>query len=110
MRRLILAALVALIGFMPLAASAQTGSQGATPLSQAATDPNYPLWLGIGAFTGLVVANVVFVGWPTFASIPGMLPPGALVRPEWHTAMSRVYAVGFGVLGALVADGIYMDW
>lgn len=110
MRKLILAAVVALIGFMPVASYAQSEAASQTVLSPAATDPNYPLWLGVGAFGGLVLAQLVLVGTETIPILPGMVAPGTLIRPEWHVGMSRVYAVGMGVLGALIADGIYMDW
>ncbi len=110
MRRLLLAAVIALVGVLPITAYAQSEGAGQTVLSPAATDPNYPIWLGVGAFAGLVLAQFYHLGTPAFAAIPGSLPVGALVQPEWHVAMSRVYAVGFGVIGAWIADGIYMDW
>lgn len=109
MRRLILAALIALIGVMPMAAQAQTQAQAATQVT-AATDPAYPIYIGVGAIAGIVLWNLTALGVSAFPIFPGTIPAGGLILPEWNVAMSRVYAGTSAVIGGWIADSIYMDW
>lgn len=106
MRRLIMAALIALIGVVPMTAAAQTQQVSETPVT-AATDPAYPIYLGVGALAGVIVWNLGSLGWNSF---PLMAPAGVTIVPEWSVAISRVWATLGAVVGAWVADGIYMDW
>lgn len=106
MRRLILAALIALIGIVPMTASAQIQQKAPAPVT-AATDPAYPIYLGVGAIAGVVIWNLAALG---FNAIPLMVPSGTTIIPEWSVAISRVWATGAAVVGAWIADGIYMDW
>jgi len=110
MRRLIFAALIALVGILPIAAQAQSPGAGQTAPLTAATDPNYPLWLGVGAIAATVAWNLYTLGIASFPVIPGALAAGELVQPAWSVAQSRVWAIGSGVFGAWFADSIYMDW
>lgn len=89
---------------------AQLPENQTTQQVTAATDPNYPLWLGIGAISATILWNWYSVGISSFASIPGTLSAGMVILPEWSVAMSRVFAVGMGVIGALLADSFYMNW
>ena len=110
MKKYLLIGLIVVLS-LPWAVHAQL-PQNQTPEQQvtAATDPNYPLWLGIGAITATVLWNWYSVGVSSFASIPGALAPGMTILPEWSVAMSRVFAVGMAVIGALIADSFYMNW
>lgn len=106
MRRLILAAVIALIGIMPMTVHAQTEQHGQTQVT-AATDPAYPIYLGVGALAGVVLWNLYSLG---LSGIPLMVPAGTPVLPEWSVAISRVWATSAAVVGGWIADGIYMDW
>jgi hypothetical protein len=109
MRKLIFAALIALVGILPMAAHAQTQAAGQTPLT-AATDPNYPIWIGVGAIVGAAAWNLYSLGLPSLPIIPGVIPAGGLVLPAWNVAYSRYWAITMGVFGGWFADSIYMDW
>ncbi|CAK0752558.1 conserved membrane hypothetical protein [uncultured Gammaproteobacteria bacterium] len=107
MRRLVFAAMVALIGVMPMAvAQAQPQAQAMT---RAATDVAYPLWIGFGAITGVTAFNLWLFGLEAFPFLTGVIRPGVAVSAQAQMALARFYAVVSGVTGALIADAAYMS-
>lgn len=102
MRRLVLVALIALVGLLPMSASAQAPAQAATA---AKSDVIYPLVLAAGATAGIVALN-----WMTG---PFSLPysyrvlGGAHLASPAAQAASRIYVITAGVVGALVANTLY---
>ncbi|CAK0748466.1 membrane hypothetical protein [uncultured Gammaproteobacteria bacterium] len=104
MRKLVVIALVALLGFMPFAASAQTQAQAPTA---AKSDAVYPIVLAAGALVGVVVTNLwssglvgtlpLRVGYPITT---GILSPAA-------AAASRIFVITSGVMGAWIASALY---
>lgn len=130
MRRLLIAALVALLAGLPaaLSAAAPAMAQGPAP-SPSAPAPSapapvvpapaapaaeagfdyYPIVVGLGALAGVVAFNLVALG-P--AALPGGLAYGgaagaALVPAEMSVAMSRVYATAAAGAGGLLAYYLY---
>lgn len=104
MRRLLLVALVALIGVLPVAVQAQTQPQA--PAATKLSETWYPYVVGLGAFAGVVGFNLIALGSgaiPIFARYPA----GALVPAQASVAMSRVYATASAVTGALASLWMY---
>ncbi|MEI8394333.1 MAG: hypothetical protein WCF85_06320 [Rhodospirillaceae bacterium] len=103
MRRLVLVALIALIGLAPLTASAQTKAPAQTA---AKTDYVYPLVLATGALAGVVAVNL----WTfPYFTLPLALdtPAAAAVSSPAAAAASRIYVITAGVTGALLASWVY---
>lgn len=104
MRRLLLVALVALIGVLPVMAQAQTQPQASAAVKVSETW--YPYVVGLGAFAGVVGFNLVALGTGSVPII-ARYPAGAMVPAVASVAMSRVYATASAVTGALVANWLY---
>ncbi|CAK0767707.1 membrane hypothetical protein [Azospirillaceae bacterium] len=104
MRRLVLVALLALIGFMPLTASAQqpTAVKAAAP----ASDNVYPLVLALGATAGIATVNWMTYGFGTLPLSLGTSGVGATIAPA-AAAASRIYVITSGVAGAWIASWLY---
>lgn len=104
MRRLFLIALIAVIGLLPVTASAQAPAQVPTA---AKSDHVYPLVLAAGA-----TAGIMFVNWLSSGGI-GTLPyslsvaGGTRLAGPASQAVSRIYVITSGVLGAWLADVLY---
>ena len=110
MRKLVLAALVALIGMMPLApAPALAQTEGATPTAAAqapTTGPLYPILVGLGAVTGVAVYNMASFG---AAGVPFVAPAVStgLMVTNAAIARNRLYTVISAVVGAWVVNWLY---
>lgn len=103
MRRLLIVALIAMIGLLPFTASAQTG--GAAP-TVAKTDYVYPLVLATGALAGVVAVNL----WTfPYFTLPLSLttPAAAAVSSPAAAAASRIFVITSGVAGAWIASALY---
>ncbi len=103
MRRLVIVALIALIGLLPFTASAQTNT---TPQTPAKTDYVYPLVLATGALAGVVAVNLY--SFPYF-TLPLALDSvaGPAVSSPAAAAASRIFVITSGVTGALIANWLY---
>ncbi len=109
MRKFLIAAVVALVAIMPIAASAQSPSQGQTAGYNYNDDFIYPLVLGVGALLGVIAVNVVSSGY--VGVIPyqtGLAAQSTAAVTDWTaTALSRVYAVTGVVVGGWIANWLY---
>ena len=103
MRRLVIVALIALIGLVPFTASAQTHTTAQTP---AKTDYVYPLVLATGALAGVVAVNLW--SYPYF-TLPLALDTaaGPTISSPAAAAASRIFVITSGVTGALIANWLY---
>ncbi|CAK0767687.1 membrane hypothetical protein [Azospirillaceae bacterium] len=104
MRKLLIVALVALIGLLPVTSFAQTQSQA--PVAAKSSDGMYPLVVGLGAIAGVVGFNLAALGWGAIPMV-GAYARGAVVPATASVAMSRVYATISAVTGALIANSLY---
>ena len=110
MRKLVMAALVALIGTVPMvAAPALAQTEGAAPstASQApTTGPLYPILVGLGAISGVAVYNMASFG---VAGVPFLAPAVSTGAMVTNAAIStnRLYTVVSAVAGAWVVNWLY---
>jgi hypothetical protein len=102
MRRLVLVALIALIGVVPFTASAQAPVQAPT----AKTDYVYPLVLAVGALAGVVSMNALTYGVGTLPLAVGIPTTAPIVSPA-AAAASRIFVITSGVTGAWIASWLY---
>jgi len=103
MRRLAIVALIALIGLVPFAASAQTNAAAPTA---AKTDYIYPLVLATGALAGVVGVNLM--AFPYFTlPLSVATPAGAALSSPAAAAASRIFVITAGVSGAWIASWLY---
>jgi hypothetical protein len=103
MQRLVIVALIALIGLMPLTASAQTQTQAP---ATAKTDYVYPLVLAAGALAGVVGVNLIT--FPYFTLPLSLSTPAATaISSPAAAAASRIFVIASGVTGALIASALY---
>ena len=103
MRRLVIVALIAMIGLVPFTASAQTQTTAPTA---AKTDYLYPVVLAAGALAGVVGVNTMTWGvgtLPVAFTTPGV---AQIVSPA-AAAASRIFVITSGVGGALIANWLY---
>jgi len=107
MRKLLIAAVIALVGIMPMSAMAQTQGQAQTETYSYADDWFYPLFLGAGAVAGVVVINLLTSGY--VGNIPYYTGMSSAVETAdmTATALSRVWAVTGVVIGGWVANWLY---
>ena len=103
MRRLALAALIALIGMVPFTASAQTQTQAPTV---AKTDYVYPVVLAAGALAGVAAVNAITYSVGTLPLYTGMVSTAPIVSPA-AAAASRIFVITSGVIGAWIASALY---
>ncbi len=103
MRRLALAALIALIGLVPFTASAQTKAQAPAP---AQTDYVYPVVLAAGALAGVAAVNVLTYSVGTLPLSVGMVSTAPIASPA-AAAASRIFVITSGVIGAWIASALY---
>jgi len=106
MRKLLIVALVALIGALPLTANAQTEARPATsakPLSETA----YPYVVGLGAIAGIVGAQYVLFGPAGFPFWASTVTPGTPIPAVISVGVSRMFAITSAVTGAWIANWIY---
>jgi len=109
MRRLLIIAVLALVGVLPISSSyAQTQPQAPTAAARTG-ESLYPVVLGLGAIAGVVGYNYFALGpAAAFPFLQGTLQPTAgAIAPHVSVAMSRVYATTSAVVGAWVANWFY---
>ena len=101
MKKLVIVALIAMIGLVPFTASAQSQAPAA-----AKTDYIYPLVLATGALAGVVGINLIT--FPYF-TLPLSLssPAAAAMSSPAAAAASRIFVITSGVAGALIASALY---
>ena len=110
MRKLVMAALVAVIGVMPLLASpALAQTEGASPTTAShvrTTGPLYPVLVGLGAITGVAVYNMASFG---AAGVPFVAPAATTGLMVTNAAISRnrLNTVISAVVGAWVVNWLY---
>lgn len=103
MRKLVIVALIAMIGLLPFTASAQ--APGAAP-SVAKTDYVYPLVLATGALAGVVAVNLM--AFPYFTLPLSVATPAATaISSPAAAAASRIFVITSGVTGAWIASWLY---
>ncbi|MEI6559253.1 MAG: hypothetical protein WCO00_12680 [Rhodospirillaceae bacterium] len=109
MRKLVMAALVALIGLMPLAATpALAQTEGAQPTAPQVrtTGPLYPILVGLGAISGVAVYNMASFGVSGVPFLGSALTTGAMVTNA-AISRNRLYTVVSAVVGAWVVNWLY---
>ena len=107
-KKTLAAALALSLALAPVAASAQS-AKPAPVVAPQESGVGLTAAVGLGALAGVVGFNLLALG---VGALPGGMAYGAgmmLVPAEMSVAMSRVYATGSAVAGALVADHIYMS-
>ncbi len=112
MRKLVMAALVAMvavIGVTPLAATpalALTESASTVATQARSTGPLYPLLIGIGAVSGVALYNMASFG---VAGVPFLAPAATTGLMVTNAAISRnrLYTVISAVVGAWVVNWLY---
>ena len=103
MRRLVIVALIALIGLVPFTATAPTHTAAQT---QPQTDYVYPLVLATGALAGVVAVNLWSFPYFTLPlSVQSVAGP-AISSPA-AAAASRVFVITSGIVGAWIASWLY---
>ncbi len=106
MRRLLITAIVALIGVLPMTGHAQTQGQSQT-LTKPPSETPYPYVVGLGAIAGIVGAQYVLFGPAGFPFFASTVTPGAAIAPEISVGVSRMFAITSSVTGALIANWFY---
>ncbi len=105
MRRLLIVAIVALIGALPMTGYAQTKVQSPTA-AKPPSETLYPYVVGLGAIAGIVGAQYVLFGPAGFpfweATVTGQQIPAVI-----SVGVSRMYAITSSVTGGLVANWMY---
>ncbi len=109
MRKLVMAALVALIGLVPLASApvlAQTEGAAQTAPRVRTTGPMYPILIGLGAVSGVALYNIASYG---VAGVPFLAPAATTGLMVTNAAISRnrLYTVVSAVVGAWVLNWLY---
>ena len=107
MRKLVMAALVAVIGLMPLlAAPAQAQTECPAPTEARVTGPLYPILVGLGAVTGVAVYNMATLGVSGVPFLGAATTTGAMIANA-AVSRNRLYTVGSAVIGAWVLNWLY---
>ena len=105
MRKLVMAALVALIGVTPLASvSAQPASAPQT--ESRISGPLYPILVGLGAISGVAIYNMATYGVSGVPFLARAATTGAMITAR-ATAENRLYTVISAVTGAWVVNWLY---
>ncbi len=108
MRSQLLALLLALsLAWTPVAV-AQTPP--VSPVPTPATDPAYPLFVGVGAMAAILVWNFAAYGFGALPGLAGAVAQGGSVPAYRALALSNFWTISVAVTGAWIADNIYMDW
>ena len=106
MRKLLIIAIVALIGALPMTGYAQTQAQsptGTKPPSETA----YPYVVGLGAIAGIVGAQYVLFGPAGFPFWSATVTPGQAIPAVVSVGVSRMFAITSSVTGGLLANWAY---
>jgi hypothetical protein len=107
MRRLLITAIVALIGVLPLTGHAQTQAQSPTLANKPPSETPYPYVVGLGAIAGVVGLQYVLFGPAGFPFFASTVTPGAAIAPEISVGVSRIFATSSAVAGAWIANWFY---
>ena len=106
MRKILIAAVVALVAIMPMAVHAQAPGQAPTPATEE-MDWFYPLFMAAGAVAGVVAVNLFTSGYvgmlPYTTGLSGVGP----ITDATATGLSRVMAVTGIVTGGWIANWLY---
>ena len=106
MRRLLIIAIVALVGALPLTGHAQT--QGTSPtLAKPPSETAYPYVVGLGAIAGIVGAQYVLFGPAGFPFWASTVTPGQAIPAVISVGVSRMFAITSATTGALLANWAY---
>jgi hypothetical protein len=110
MRKLVIAALVALIGVLPMVLSAtspaQAQPQSAVASESKAVGPLYPILIGLGAIGGVAVYNMASYGVSGVPFLAPVATTGAMVTAA-AIARNRLYTVMSAVTGVWVVNWLY---
>ena len=106
MRKLLITAVVALIGVLPMSGYAQTQTQAPTQAKPISETP-YPYVVGLGAIAGIVGAQYVLFGPAGFPFFASTVTPGVAIAPEISVGVSRMFAITSSVTGAWIANWLY---
>lgn len=105
MRKLVLAALIALIGVAPLT-SALAQPTAAAPTQSTTYGPLYPVLVGLGAIGGVAVYNMAAYGTAGLPFVAAPVTTGAMITAR-AVAQNRLYTVLSAVTGAWVVNWLY---
>ena len=106
MRRLLIVAIVALIGALPMTGQAQTRGQAPTA-AKPPSETAYPYVVGLGAIAGIVGAQYVLFGPAGFPFWASTATPGKPIPAVISVGVSRMFAITSSVTGGLIANWIY---
>jgi hypothetical protein len=106
MRKLLITAVVALVGVLPMAGHAQTQAQAPTVAKPVSETP-YPYVVGLGAIAGIVASQYILFGPAGFPFFASTVTPGAAIAPEISVGVSRMFAITSSVTGAWIANWFY---
>ncbi len=106
MRKLLIIAIVAIVGAMPMTGYAQTKAQSPT-LAKPPSETPYPYVVGLGAIAGIVGAQYILFGPAGFPFWAGTVTPGAPIPAVISVGVSRMFAITSAVTGALIGNWIY---
>ncbi len=103
MRKLLIVAIVALIGASPMTGYAQTKAAVAKPPSETA----YPYVVALGAIAGIVGSQAILFGSAGFPFWASTVTPGAPIPAVISVGVSRMFAITSAATGALIANWVY---
>lgn len=106
MRRLLIVAIVALIGALPVTGHAQAPAQAPTAAKPPSETP-YPYVVGLGAIAGIVGAQYILFGPAGFPFWSSTVAPGQAIPAVISVGVSRMFAITSSVTGGLIANWIY---
>jgi|GEM_PF-2335087 len=108
MRKLLIVAVIALIGLLPVTQASAQAPVNSQTVAAEKLDVLYPFVLAAGAVTAVIVVNYLTSGGyigvlPMHVGVTGVGP----ITDATATALSRVYAVTGAVVGAWIANWLY---
>ena len=106
MRRLLIIAIVALIGALPMTGHAQTQSQAPTA-AKPPSETLYPYVVGLGAIAGIVGSQYFLFGPAGFPFWASTVTPGQPIPAVISVGVSRMFAITSSVTGAWIANWMY---
>jgi membrane associated rhomboid family serine protease len=106
MRKLLIVAIVALIGSVPMTGYAQTQGQSPTVAKPPSETP-YPYVVALGAIAGIVGSQYILFGPAGFPFWASTVTPGAPIPAVISVGVSRIFAITSAATGALLANWAY---
>jgi len=103
MRKILVVALISLIGILPMTAYAQSGKAQ----ESASKVDYYPFVLGVGALGGVTVFNLLTGGWAAIPFATSSIELSSLW--EGSLAINRFVTVGSAVAGLWAANWAYYN-